>query len=520
MTREEPVLSPATRSILRLLMLLIWLVAAFLALEFFERSRDLLGEHLAARFMKLQPPEPPFMRPATPEEQEKLRTQGTFPARAIARESTKADAPALEDAVESDETRFWRLYILPDIDEKQARATLEGEYWFLFDAAGMLEYSLGDPFLELAKGGGPGASQLQDFPLLASIPEGEARTIDDPSRPLWSYEIRRIHSTAPDGSGAKTIFLLRLLMKNPSLEDLADAYSDLEPSHLLVPDYICRPNYKEGGIITDQFGFVNHPVRVPKPAGVIRVVCIGGSTTHEDNPGGSRTTDFLQRFFDAQYPAGRVEIINCGIAGSGSNEMRRHARDYLKYEPDLILYYEGINDIVVHLNARNWQLPGWKHYLLKSSLLARWSNRELVLDDATFEDLWHGSTQRNLLAIHLAAQEAGVPMAGVSFAYAQKSDMSWQEANYIEFNARSSWGGGLATYDTVTHLLDLHNQYLKKLCEQQGMGYIPLAENFFHGMSHFKDLCHMTPVGMQERARILHAWLTPWAEEQLAAHPK
>ncbi len=156
---------------------------------------------------------------------------------------------------------------------------------------------------------------------------------------------------------------------------------------------------------------------------------------------------------------------------------------------------------------------------MKSQFLARWFNRELVLDDATFEGLWHGSTQRNLLAIQLAAGEAGVPMAGVSFAYARENEMSWQEASYMYFNARTSWGGGLASYDTVTHLLDLHNLYLKKLCEARGWGYIPLAENFSHGMSHFKDLCHMTPLGMQERARILHAWLSPWVEQRMAAQP-
>lgn len=508
-------LTPAARRLSWLLMLSAWLFAGLLALEFFERARLVVGEYSAASYMKRVPPNPPFMRPATMDEQEHLRTQSVLPVEHTPKNDAESEIVAPQPIAETDEQRFWRLNASLDAREKQARATLDGEFWLLFDGEGRLETSLGDPYLE-GRVCEHQYERLEKYPALAAMSDGESRTINDPSSPLWSYEIRRMAATAPDGGSRKTLFLCRLLMQNASLDALAAAYANTEQSHVLVPQYICRPNYRNEGVVTDQFGFVNHPVQVPKPAGVIRVVCIGGSTTHEDNPGGNRTTDFLQKLLDAEYPAGSIEIINCGIAGSGSNELRRHARDYLKYEPDLILYYEGINDIVAHLNARNWLSPLWKQALRISWALRRCFNRELVLDDETFEKIWHNTTQRNLLAIYLAAKEAGVPMAGVSFAYAQKKEMTWQEANYMEFNARTSWGGGLATFDTVAHLIDLHNQYLKSLFEELGLGYFPFAENFSHGMSHFKDLCHMTPLGMQERARMLHAWLVPWIELRLA----
>jgi len=511
MEQAPQILTPAARRLSCLVVFSAWLIAGLLVLEFFERARFVVGEYSAASYMKRVPPNPPFMRPATMDEQEHLRTQSVFPDVYSPKINTTSEMPLPQQAAETDEQRFWRLNALLDASEAQARATLDGEFWLLFGDDGRLETSLGDPYLE-GRICERQDDRLEKYPALAAMSDGESRTVNDPSSPLWSYEIRRMAATAPNGGSRKTLFLFRLLMQNASLDELAAAYAGIEQSHLLVPQYILRPNYRNEGVVTDQFGFVNHPVRIPKPAGVIRVVCIGGSTTHEDNPGGNRTTDFLQKLLDAEYPAGSIEIINCGIAGSGSNELRRHARDYLKYEPDLILYYEGINDIVAHLNARNWLSPLWKQFLRISWVLRRCFNRELVLDDATFHRIWHDTTQRNLLAIYLAAKEAGVPMAGVSFAYAQKSEMTWQEANYMEFNARTSWGGGLATYDTVAHLLDLHNRYLKTLFEDHGMGYFPLAENFSHGISHFKDLCHMTPLGMQERARMLHAWLVPWID--------
>jgi hypothetical protein len=34
-------------------------------------------------------------------------------------------------------------------------------------------------------------------------------------------------------------------------------------------------------------------------------------------------------------------------------------------------------------------------------------------------------------------------------------------------------------------------------------------------MSHFKDFCHFFPAGMQERARVMQAWLKPWVEARI-----
>lgn len=35
-------------------------------------------------------------------------------------------------------------------------------------------------------------------------------------------------------------------------------------------------------------------------------------------------------------------------------------------------------------------------------------------------------------------------------------------------------------------------------------------------MTHFRDSCHTSQIGMQEGTRILRAWLDPWIEEPLA----
>lgn len=111
-------------------------------------------------------------------------------------------------------------------------------------------------------------------------------------------------------------------------------------------------------------------------------------------------------------------------------------------------------------------------------------------------------------------------MAAASFAWADRQKMGRAEWNYLQVNSLETWGSGVATYDTLSHLLGRHNQLIKEFCGQTGMGYIPLGEQFSHGMSHFSDLCHTTPTGMQERARILHAWLTLWMEERMATGPK
>jgi lysophospholipase L1-like esterase len=91
-------------------------------------------------------------------------------------------------------------------------------------------------------------------------------------------------------------------------------------------------------------------VVVPKPAGVFRIIAVGGSTTYGDH---------IDRWEDA-YPAQlegflrdrhrAVEVINAGVPGYASWELLISlAFKLLDLQPDLLIVYEGINDLYPRL---------------------------------------------------------------------------------------------------------------------------------------------------------------------------
>jgi lysophospholipase L1-like esterase len=97
-------------------------------------------------------------------------------------------------------------------------------------------------------------------------------------------------------------------------------------------------------------GYRGRNIEVPKPAGVFRIVALGGSTTYGDH---------IDRWEDA-YPAQlegmlrardhSVEVVNAGVPGYASWEMLIAFEFHiLDLQPDLLVVYEGINDLYPRL---------------------------------------------------------------------------------------------------------------------------------------------------------------------------
>jgi lysophospholipase L1-like esterase len=83
---------------------------------------------------------------------------------------------------------------------------------------------------------------------------------------------------------------------------------------------------------------------VPKPAGLVRILCLGGSTTF-----GYHVTDgeeWPARLGEALAREGRIEVVNAGRPGATTWTDFRALRDRLvQLEPDIVVLYEGFNDL-------------------------------------------------------------------------------------------------------------------------------------------------------------------------------
>jgi len=89
---------------------------------------------------------------------------------------------------------------------------------------------------------------------------------------------------------------------------------------------------------------------IKKPAGVFRIICLGGSTTYgtgADSLAYSYPAD-LQRIFEAAFSGcpRRVEVINAGEMGYHSwHSLLRAEIDLDGLDPDLYLVMDGLNDV-------------------------------------------------------------------------------------------------------------------------------------------------------------------------------
>ncbi|MBL8695739.1 MAG: hypothetical protein JNJ88_16725 [Planctomycetes bacterium] len=78
-----------------------------------------------------------------------------------------------------------------------------------------------------------------------------------------------------------------------------------------------------------------------KPAGGVRIFCLGGSSVRSDAFDEKGTFPwFLQRALASMLEGSRsVEVVNAGGGGTGSYQYAEVAREVLAYEPDLIVVY-------------------------------------------------------------------------------------------------------------------------------------------------------------------------------------
>ena len=124
---------------------------------------------------------------------------------------------------------------------------------------------------------------------------------------------------------------------------------------------------------------------VVKPPGVVRIMAIGSSTTFDPAVSGDQATwpARLQFWLHQLAPSQPVEVINAGVPGYGvMDDVIRLETELFQYQPDVIILYEGHNDLAGALRRGREQIPvatetpgevpvvtPWGHWLSRHSLL-------------------------------------------------------------------------------------------------------------------------------------------------------
>lgn len=103
------------------------------------------------------------------------------------------------------------------------------------------------------------------------------------------------------------------------------------------------------------YGLRGREVALAKPAGVFRIVTLGGSSVYgsQDSNDESVWSARLERMLAAARPELRVEVVNGGCIGYSSHEMLvNYALRLADLSPDVLVVYEAINDMRTALYTR------------------------------------------------------------------------------------------------------------------------------------------------------------------------
>jgi lysophospholipase L1-like esterase len=272
-------------------------------------------------------------------------------------------------------------------------------------------------------------------------------------------------------------------------------------------------------------GFLDRPHEVAKRPGVLRIACLGGSTTAGNLEQGQDTTypAQLERLL-MERSAVEVEVLNLGVAGWTTAETLAnwflHAQDYA---PDVVVLHHAVNDALPRLR-RDFR-SDYTHFRVPwrgeptgpvERFLTRWSDLYCLLRLRTWEF--------DLLEHVVSEKDAGLlePAPGSADAFVRNVRTVLDHARDV-LGARvvvltMPWSPERATTPlekALVQIVDEHDELLRALSAERGYTLLDLARDADAQLcAEFLDPIHFTPEGRARKARyvadgLLAAGLVP-----------
>lgn len=139
--------------------------------------------------------------------------------------------------------------------------------------------------------------------------------------------------------------------KYASIEQRKERESESYASMHRYLGYIPTPNYKKGKNKHNSLGIRGDEILLPKPKDEYRIICVGGSTTYT-----SKVEDYKSSYPDLleerlhKMGFTNVNVINAGVFSYTSYETLINLQlRLLDLKPDLIIIYQGVNDVHARL---------------------------------------------------------------------------------------------------------------------------------------------------------------------------
>ncbi len=311
-----------------------------------------------------------------------------------------------------------------------------------------------------------------------------------------------------DAKGTRGVFVF--IEAHPELSVEYNIEKDSNDSRWAVNGFRYKSNYRnaDGSFCTNKLGFRGDEVEIPKPIGLFRILCVGGSTTDEGPTNDETYPYLLEKYLKQVMPDFPVEVINAGLPGASSFVHLLRFPDYLALQPDLIVIHAGINDLQrQYLQARINLLPRISRFIkmylpsLCAPSLEKFCRRHQENMGFSLE-LFITLAQRHNIAVALA-----------SIAYPDPELIDKNARQYFDYQATYAWAQPGFSLPTYTKYIRASNHLLREISEAHNTLYIPVAERIRGGINVFWDFCHMTPAGIEAKAAVICDSILPMLEE-------
>lgn len=281
------------------------------------------------------------------------------------------------------------------------------------------------------------------------------------------------------------------------------------PFFVPSPHTVFRLRPRKGQV--NSLGFVGEELVREKEPGVIRIACLGASTTQGGNLFGRRGSYpfLLEQILTREGYS--VEVMNFGVSNWTSAEsLVNYVLNVQDYSPDIVIIHHGVNDVPPRLypNYRS----DFSHYrvpyqALELSWIERtllsWSRLYLALRMPKYEKL--DITAHTVLS---GVQVRSLPAPGTEYGFRRNVATIGELAVLrkakvaimtMPFSRTSNW--------KPFHLgIEEHNEICRELCRERGYALIDLAtlvdEHRELAEKQFRDLVHVKAKGNFVKARL------------------
>lgn len=255
--------------------------------------------------------------------------------------------------------------------------------------------------------------------------------------------------------------------------------------------FVSHVNSPRPGINSLGFEDREHPRE--KPPGVIRIACVGGSTT------ASYAWEFESVLILAS--ADRVEVMNFGMPSwTTAESLVNLALTAQDFKPDVLIIQHAVNDTAPRLypgfrsDYSHWRLPFRRRFGGLDAFLARHSQLYAYwLWTRGLREFDLKACQARLLGNNAATGPDGGPLPETAIAFERNIrtmvnlGRSWGARSFLVTMPHRTPAPHEETLVTAMHD---HNKRLRRLATTLGSGLIDLAEVFRDRDDCFQDLVH------------------------------